>query len=353
MKLQLIKKTKDELKELAKVYGVKGISKLNKDALCDEIMPVILDSATTWLALFDDAQLEIIKELVANGQVQIDANLAGYYKFLENIGFITLSKDGKIVLPEEIRDQYKNCDEKLKEVEEMHLQYKKWHQYVLAATHLYGAVTLEHLYSLYEKYEGQKIDENAFMEWLGKESYLMRTYTHLEEYLVSDCLYYFEQKGFKELKIATEGKPYYVPSRRDEFLCYSDENYFESNLHIEKLKTHLRKTYALNDQTVQDAIFELYLGQQISTSDESKTIQQTLGEWNLMGIAPRDLKEVNEIVSLVVNVMNSTRMWINRGYKPEELRQQDHMQPVSKNKVGRNEACPCGSGKKYKKCCGR
>ena len=28
-------------------------------------------------------------------------------------------------------------------------------------------------------------------------------------------------------------------------------------------------------------------------------------------------------------------------------------QPVSKGvKVGRNEPCPCGSGKKYKRCCG-
>lgn len=26
-------------------------------------------------------------------------------------------------------------------------------------------------------------------------------------------------------------------------------------------------------------------------------------------------------------------------------------QPVSSKKVGRNDACPCGSGKKYKKCC--
>lgn len=26
---------------------------------------------------------------------------------------------------------------------------------------------------------------------------------------------------------------------------------------------------------------------------------------------------------------------------------------VNENKVGRNEACPCGSGKKYKKCCGK
>ena len=25
----------------------------------------------------------------------------------------------------------------------------------------------------------------------------------------------------------------------------------------------------------------------------------------------------------------------------------------NENKVGRNDPCPCGSGKKYKKCCGK
>ena len=37
-------------------------------------------------------------------------------------------------------------------------------------------------------------------------------------------------------------------------------------------------------------------------------------------------------------------------------RQQDgggQAQPVSRLKIGRNEPCPCGSGKKYKRCCGR
>lgn len=29
----------------------------------------------------------------------------------------------------------------------------------------------------------------------------------------------------------------------------------------------------------------------------------------------------------------------------------DHLQP--ENKIGRNDKCPCGSDKKYKKCCGR
>jgi uncharacterized protein YecA (UPF0149 family) len=28
-------------------------------------------------------------------------------------------------------------------------------------------------------------------------------------------------------------------------------------------------------------------------------------------------------------------------------------QPVRSEKIGRNQPCPCGSGKKHKKCCGR
>ena len=28
-------------------------------------------------------------------------------------------------------------------------------------------------------------------------------------------------------------------------------------------------------------------------------------------------------------------------------------QPVKVTKIGRNDPCPCGSGKKYKQCCGR
>lgn len=33
-----------------------------------------------------------------------------------------------------------------------------------------------------------------------------------------------------------------------------------------------------------------------------------------------------------------------------ELQQQPYRRPEPK--VGRNDPCPCGSGKKYKKCCG-
>ncbi|WP_281279526.1 SEC-C metal-binding domain-containing protein [Aquibacillus sediminis] len=36
-----------------------------------------------------------------------------------------------------------------------------------------------------------------------------------------------------------------------------------------------------------------------------------------------------------------------------ESQKDDKQQPIQQPKVGRNDPCPCGSGKKYKKCCGK
>ena len=42
--------------------------------------------------------------------------------------------------------------------------------------------------------------------------------------------------------------------------------------------------------------------------------------------------------------------------KPEDISDLERLlnppKPVESKKVGRNSPCPCGSGKKYKKCCG-
>jgi Preprotein translocase subunit SecA (ATPase, RNA helicase) len=43
-------------------------------------------------------------------------------------------------------------------------------------------------------------------------------------------------------------------------------------------------------------------------------------------------------------------------YKREDLFKEGEevaSQPVRVQKIGRNDPCPCGSGKKYKKCCGK
>ncbi|MBP3889326.1 MAG: SEC-C domain-containing protein [Cellulosilyticum sp.] len=61
---------------------------------------------------------------------------------------------------------------------------------------------------------------------------------------------------------------------------------------------------------------------------------------------------MGKLAELLVDLHNTTRGWINRGNTPKEIREQ--LRAHNPNvKVGRNDACPCRSGKKYKKCCGK
>lgn len=353
MKLQLMKRTKDELKELVKLYSLKGVSKLNKDALCDKLMPVILKDAVSWVALFDEEQLENVEELVEKGEITNCVNPQGFYGFLQNIGQAAISKDGVVTMPEEIRNEYKQyfVQDGTKQLDPKYLQYAKLRKYTLAAIHLYGMIEVDQFKDLYEKYEGETFDLKLYFDWLALDSYLERPYDYMDGYIVAECLYFFEMEGYNELIENTQGKAYYVPSK-EEFMRYSDENYYEQTLHIERLKTHLRTVYKLDDATAEEAVFDLCLGQQITTKVGDNTLQHTLAQWNVMGISPKNMEEVNKLVSLVVKVMNTTRTWLNKGFTPDEVNGVVSTQ-INKVKVGRNEVCPCGSGKKYKKCCGK
>ena len=66
-----------------------------------------------------------------------------------------------------------------------------------------------------------------------------------------------------------------------------------------------------------------------------------------------------KVVDLLMNMSNALPTWTNNGWAPNELHEAQTGQKLFYNedgsvkKVGRNDPCPCGSGKKYKKCCGR
>jgi len=82
--------------------------------------------------------------------------------------------------------------------------------------------------------------------------------------------------------------------------------------------------------------------------------------------------DINELMRLLIEFHNNVPRWSLKGHTPSDLQiiKNKNVDPLSKTtnpffpfnqgfpsepigpKVGRNDPCPCGSGKKYKKCCG-
>ncbi len=72
---------------------------------------------------------------------------------------------------------------------------------------------------------------------------------------------------------------------------------------------------------------------------------------------------LKRLLDLLMNTANAVPQWPNNGWSANELRDRRQAEAGGPKvfydengkpmKIGRNDPCPCGSGKKYKKCCGR
>ena len=63
-----------------------------------------------------------------------------------------------------------------------------------------------------------------------------------------------------------------------------------------------------------------------------------------------------EITMFLINAeirQNTVRKQVVKGKAVEDNSKPKKQQPKKVNKIGRNDPCPCGSGKKYKQCCGK
>ncbi len=72
------------------------------------------------------------------------------------------------------------------------------------------------------------------------------------------------------------------------------------------------------------------------------------------GIVFKEDSELSsKLISAVAEVYNNTPIWTLKGLTAIELENRRSTTIVKEKQPGRNDPCPCGSGKKYKKCCGK
>ncbi|MDR3277600.1 MAG: SEC-C domain-containing protein [Oscillospiraceae bacterium] len=341
------------LKTLAKIHRVKGYTKMDKPALVSGVSARLtnLDWLKEVFCILHEIEWEFFQETVAVRQLQKDSIYIDSYQTLQDFGFLSVYwYENKLyfVVPEEIRAIYDEIKTTSFPAERDYC----WslNQYAIAAANLYGVISQDDFVALFNRQNTRKTSIDEMFPILLKYSYLGNGYCFWEEYIVNED---FEDNDYLNVeRYAREAasKPRYLPPR-EEFLRYADWDYYEITPQIEALECVLEKKLRLTPDDAGDILDEVHVMYQGETD-----LRFLMNVFTAHGISIPTRAVAQELVTLVTDMGNNTRMWLNNGHTPDELFQRDakHLRPLPAAKpaaVGRNDPCPCGSGKKYKKCC--
>ncbi len=117
-----------------------------------------------------------------------------------------------------------------------------------------------------------------------------------------------------------------------------------------KLKKYMNEYFRIEDiQEIEYLIDNYHFEQQTNEYKAREKLELDARAKFSINILNAD-SMYNEIITMIINVSNQMPQWNLKGnIKEKEMQKQEN----NERKMGRNELCWCGSGKKYKKCHGR
>lgn len=242
---------------------------------------------------------------------------------------------------------------------------RKLLDYVLALTHLYGLVHKDKVVEIYNKQNDDQIDDDAVNEILEQGVNEGFVGTH-GDYFVHETI--LERNNFDRELAERKGKPFYVPEQ-DELLKYVSDYYYEKSEQFKALEDYAKKHLFNGDERqAENLADEIQIVCQFGFS-----VQNAMDVLGKRKVNFKNEQQVSEVMHLIMDLANNVRLWENNGHTPSEIFERvekPNLKPLpaggfpgfgdrpnlsviqgGATKVGRNDPCPCGSGKKYKKCC--
>ena len=136
----------------------------------------------------------------------------------------------------------------------------------------------------------------------------------------------------------------FYPFKKEELLRAAQIDFQDETKAYKRLYDFFTENFNMDGDEAEDLIFSI---EDDIKNDEkfSEVVSSLLENFEISNI-----EEANFIANEVFKFANNTRQWVIKGYTPEELNKPS---VTKEEKIGRNDICPCGSGKKYKKCCGK
>ena len=342
--------------ELAQIHGLQVNEETPDAEIIDKLIPQMIKNFANDLLYLNESELLFFNKVKDNFNKEMDEIDNKQYITLKWLGYIymfnhnehiypVIPKDLLEVIPEMNNEEFKTKVER----------NQKLLSYTLALTNLYGVYRVEQLVDVWNMLNKDKIAVNEVNEYIGVMASRQACFWYDKGHIVSHLL--ADSKDYYALMNKASRCPYFVPTKTDIGFYSDDENVYSST-YCKKLEEYIKSKSNLDESELGDLISGI-----VDACKLDKQPNEIIAMLNEGGIEFGGEDENAEFLRLLMILSNNTRKWTLRGYMPSELVKTPRrpavrplpnkpVQSVQK-KVGRNDPCVCGSGKKFKHCCGK
>ncbi|SCY14457.1 SEC-C motif-containing protein [Butyrivibrio sp. INlla14] len=387
---------KEDICNFAGQIGMHGYSKLKKNELIDAVVDFILDPDVMFyrLSIFDDRAITIFENSISATYEypEKDHDIVATFNMLD----YAVIGDNKFFVPRDVGAAF------MKVKGEKFDKYRKRASWVYKCfrwvEHLYGYAPEDIVLKLVnlKKFDMDKEELEDIYDHFPYD----QLWTVKVDFMYMDDLYVDNLESLRQLRMMQGEKDYYIPTI-DEIEEFYENLALISGKPYQDMLGFLQREFGMTYYDAEDILLEQW--DDISSGGDPHESMQNF--WNNFQF--RDDKQIHRIVELYNNLSNNTRMKSNRGFTPNEMARMMPYKPgqpltivlgsskaaemlakaapemrkmgmsvdfesnadtlpvismpygptgeqvVSQKKIYPNDQCPCGSGKKYKKCCGR
>ena len=338
----------DQLKNIRRNLELKNMSSLRKKELVVALAEKIPQSVENKAQLLDVDQYSAILRLMSkSGVVEMEALDIEDIFYLSSIGYTHPAKvedQEVLVMPQEVMKEFYQLD--AMQMKALVNRNQKITNLLFAAMRYYGVISIDDAKAMFEKYIGEELDSQWFHQYIMHLENYYGSFRISKNYIVNELVGDEEQLIAKQVE--KEGLGYYPIPQNEMFRIQRTEMWDRTPQMVDLMKV-MEKYYDMSEEQMNDIIGQCILMAQMEESLSS--IVAFVGEH----VQFSKEKEAVQFVNKLVDLLNNSRLWVIKGFTPTELQpaKEESATTVQQVKVGRNEPCPCGSGKKYKKCCGK
>ncbi len=336
--------TKQELLEIADELEFK-LQENRKDKIVYEIARHLLlpDNMRYYLLDASEEELDIFEEAMEKRLYLPDEEERLSLEVFVGLNYLVVYNDDYIEVPDEVKLVYSII--KKNGYREYHKQ-TQWLQACLTTFDMIHVVApVEVLYKMYKCNAIKDISYTDFCEMIKQFPEKSNPCEVVGDKLISKQA--VKNNLYRRLEQNQRNVEYYIPTKQ-EILSYS-ANGFPAQ----------EKTYRIfwmflrNELDLEEKDCEYFCIAAFRIFSSGGMLSDFMKIMNEKSIEFKSQRQVESFAQIMMEVNNYTRMYELKGHKPLEIRHMTAPKRENATKVYPNDPCPCGSGKKYKKCCGK